>query len=258
MKRSAFTLIELLVVIAIIAILAAILFPVFAQAREKARQTACLSNSKQLGTALMMYAQDYDGAMMKNTYDKATPRSGFWPLVLMPYVKNTQVFLCPSDSAPAKLDVKDSSGVTVTVASSYIPNYNVVSEWNYVPPTESAVTAPASLVVFAERRSQLANGTAIAAHKGITAFLPQACPGWTLGVEYRQATMADATTTLVGTADKPEIVRVKWDRHSGGANYTFLDGHAKWMRLEQTLSPSNFLWGDKWYPALEPFGSCPG
>jgi len=87
-----FTLIELLVVIAIIAILAAILFPVFAKAREKARQTSCLSNCKQIGTAAMMYVQDYD-----ETFPKAQPQVGWrWYEVLYAYVKNGQMFQCPS------------------------------------------------------------------------------------------------------------------------------------------------------------------
>src|SRR5688572_10693085 len=94
-RRAAFTLIELLVVIAIIAILAAILFPVFAQAREKARQTACLSNQKQVGTALMMYYTDYEDTIVPNGLG-GTGNQQTWPDLLHPYIKNTQVFLCPN------------------------------------------------------------------------------------------------------------------------------------------------------------------
>src|SRR5438045_6104384 len=112
MKRRGFTLIELLVVIAIIAILAAILFPVFAQARAKARQTGCLSNMKQVGMAVQMYSQDYDERLL---YARSFGR--IWSLVektwgsgkqgertdnvempdlLLPYTKNMDVFFCPS------------------------------------------------------------------------------------------------------------------------------------------------------------------
>ena len=103
-----FTLIELLVVIAIIAILAAILFPVFARAREKARQSSCLSNTKQIMASILMYSQDYDDIypMVAIANTRWTPPAGgaevvgdmSWPICLRPYMRNTQVFNCPSVS----------------------------------------------------------------------------------------------------------------------------------------------------------------
>ncbi|NLC56519.1 MAG: DUF1559 domain-containing protein [Armatimonadetes bacterium] len=96
MRRRGFTLIELLVVIAIIAILAAILFPVFARARENARKANCASNLKQIGTALLMYSQDYDERYMLHCLGVVP---SCWNQVLEPYVKNTQVFRCPSTDA---------------------------------------------------------------------------------------------------------------------------------------------------------------
>lgn len=104
MRRRGFTLIELLVVIAIIAILAAILFPVFARAREKARQTSCLSNTKQMGLSVAMYAIDYDGrnVMVANSGGgNPYPQNGvWWPGPLQAYVKNWQLFECPSFDMP--------------------------------------------------------------------------------------------------------------------------------------------------------------
>jgi prepilin-type N-terminal cleavage/methylation domain-containing protein/prepilin-type processing-associated H-X9-DG protein len=123
--KRGFTLIELLVVIAIIGILAALLFPVFARARAKARQTSCLSNLKQLGTALSLYTEDYDG-----TY----PRGQYWPwdgshtwvYALEPYVKNTAVFRCPSQG-------NDAFGY----------GYNIADAW---PVHESGVPTPTETI----------------------------------------------------------------------------------------------------------------
>src|SRR5438874_11844643 len=96
-QRRGFTLIELLVVIAIIAILAAILFPVFALAREKARSAVCLSNCKQIGTALTLYAQDYDETLpMGGTLDPAA-KANRWYHMLVPYQQSKEVHACPSD-----------------------------------------------------------------------------------------------------------------------------------------------------------------
>src|SRR5262249_27512833 len=112
-KRSGFTLIELLVVIAIIAILAAILFPVFAQARESARLISCASNIRQMSLGFRMYSQDYDETFPERRVFVATNVcGGNWKHLLQPYVKNFQIFRCPSNPASQVLDETDCTIVT--------------------------------------------------------------------------------------------------------------------------------------------------
>jgi prepilin-type N-terminal cleavage/methylation domain-containing protein len=101
LRRKAFTLIELLVVIAIIAILAAILFPVFAAAREKARMTMCASNTKQLGLAAIMYANDND-EFTALTWGSSSGNGGIWQQGLLPYIKSVNAFYCPDDKHAGK------------------------------------------------------------------------------------------------------------------------------------------------------------
>jgi prepilin-type N-terminal cleavage/methylation domain-containing protein len=101
MRKRGFTLIELIVVIAIIAILAAILFPVFAQARAKARQTTCVSNLRQIGTGLMMYVQDYDGRYPIFAFVNCRPGyDAIWTNEVLPYTKNDRIFVCPNIQPP--------------------------------------------------------------------------------------------------------------------------------------------------------------
>jgi len=114
-QRVAFTLIELLVVIAIIAILAAILFPVFARARENARRASCMSNLKQIGLGTLQYSQDYDELMFRS-YTGGTQNRG-WGIVIQPYVKSTQLFKCPSNTSTGTMN--DTDG---TIPISYVAN----------------------------------------------------------------------------------------------------------------------------------------
>jgi prepilin-type N-terminal cleavage/methylation domain-containing protein/prepilin-type processing-associated H-X9-DG protein len=207
MPRShrAFTLIELLVVIAIIAILAAILFPVFAQAREKARATTCLSNLKQLGIASMMYAQDYDERLCLQYYTplgaQPGPLAGSWDTVLMPYLKNEGILVCPSDgigrsgNAPVRTYCWSRGPYGDTGVSSGI--------------ALAAIPAPASVLHFAERPHNLNRRY----YRDYSVFnLPTEQGPFPAGA------------TAAGTP-----------YHSLGWNYTFVDGHAKWYRPEATV-----------------------
>jgi prepilin-type N-terminal cleavage/methylation domain-containing protein/prepilin-type processing-associated H-X9-DG protein len=136
--RSGFTLIELLVVIAIIAILAAILFPVFAQARDKARQSTCISNLKQIGLAFNSYIQDYDEMLGPSAVvvpgqsptgpftvrNKFGTRTALWPIFIQPYVKNLNIFTCPSAKKPSLMEQDQAVCVDVCVVEGdlgYIP-----------------------------------------------------------------------------------------------------------------------------------------
>lgn len=150
MRRRAFTLIELLVVIAIIAILAAILFPVFAKAREKARQSSCLSNLKQMATASLMYVQDYDEKLhghIQGTRNTFYPPTGFfldWQMQIHPYVKNNQMFDCPSWTGswagPAARDTTLGYGL----------NYWMTYYYYYSTAQLSLITAPAETIWYTD------------------------------------------------------------------------------------------------------------
>ncbi|MEP6754602.1 MAG: prepilin-type N-terminal cleavage/methylation domain-containing protein [Chthonomonadales bacterium] len=274
MKRRAFTLIELLVVIAIIAILAAILFPVFAQAREKARSISCLSNMKQLGLSLNMYGQDNDGTLMQTSWEVGKLKAKIhWSWIVQPYVKNLQIFVCPSDAHPVvPLNRLCGPGDTIGVSLcdeqapkfSYINNYNAMPAHDWLPPNEAQFDKPSQLIILGERRNNMNDPamTLIGQWKGVSPFVAtssshgtgsgsgQVCPGDT----YRFVTYQDILTGLLpsNSNDNPEIVRVQFDRHTQGANYSFFDGHAKWFRVEATFNPTNFQWGDTWYPAVNP------
>jgi len=254
MKKSArygFTLIELLVVIAIIAILAAILFPVFAKAREKARQTACLSNQKQIALGFMQYAQDYDeglpawieqnGMAAQGAEPPLTPTNpgsgslgadkangGYWPARLVPYIKNgnpeardlTGVWQCPSLGASGEATtyptgaggVADSYGYNLFVAQVDPGNaLGLPTAARFLRyPTLIEMPEPASQVLVLETGRDGRNAP------------PHDFLYWT--AKYSPA--AGAVFANTHFRELPE-------RHNGGANYVFADGHAKWHKMEE-------------------------
>jgi prepilin-type N-terminal cleavage/methylation domain-containing protein/prepilin-type processing-associated H-X9-DG protein len=236
-NRAGFTLIELLVVIAIIAILAAILFPVFAQAREKARSAACLSNQKQIGTALMMYGQDFDeGLPCWAEWVMSPPGpnapSSYWQAKLQPYIKsgnpdandNTGVWQCPSLGARGEKEAFPDGRVPYSYGYNYYVHRNdpgsVVTgvPHGYRYPSLNEMDAPAS-----------------------TVFAGDGSGDGRLRMPYEFAYWKAVQNKTVGTSGPaPWAGNEIPDRHAGGANYIFADGHAKWLNAEAAFpKPAN-------------------
>jgi prepilin-type N-terminal cleavage/methylation domain-containing protein/prepilin-type processing-associated H-X9-DG protein len=199
--RRGFTLIELLVVIAIIAILAAILFPVFARAREKARQTSCLSNVKQIVLAAKMYESDYDEIMMPYADHNCAFVRHWWD-VIVPYTKNQQLMLCPSAPHDSRSD--------------YAINYSHVAGCR----GGNAL----ALFKYASETMQFMDGMCY----------PTQPRGYYISycrIHYPNGVPASAGTCRIWNG-------MGADRHNDGGNCAFVDGHAKWMTKNFLLDAS--------------------
>lgn len=236
-KNKAFTLIEILVVIAIISILAAILFPVFARARENARRTSCLSNLKQIGLGVMQYTQDYDerypmnywrgeGAGVGITCSAAglvgTPCSKFrvnpgtignlvtWMDLIYPYVKSTDLFFCPSSLRPEAPTIVPSYAYNIGFGNqSYANAYDFRDGTAPIRPTISLsqVTRPSEVFFLTEAESQYSlNMTPLA--------------------------MRDSFINAPVSNIRHRVVRL----HLEGINVMYADGHAKWHSTERIRS----------------------
>ncbi len=219
-QNKGFTLIELLVVIAIIAILAAILFPVFARAREKARQTACLSNLKQLGLGVMQYMQDYDETYPCQTtagtgnvqyYSSADGRTdATWLNSIFPYSKSVAVNVCPS---AREFDPKIDTGIAATANSDTSYTYNGLL--GNILSTDTGSKLPDPLPVAQEGAISRPSEVMMFEDNGITWGRCQPFPRWNGG------TWKDPIHT--------GLITLLYTLHNGGLNMNFADGHAKWI-----------------------------
>jgi prepilin-type N-terminal cleavage/methylation domain-containing protein/prepilin-type processing-associated H-X9-DG protein len=222
-KTQAFTLIELLVVIAIIAILAAILFPVFAQAKAAAKKTQDLSNHKQIVTAIMLYAGDYDDHSMSTHHDLEAGETiadlYTWFMPLQPYIKNKQIFHDPNVSSNPTIFPD-----WMTLAD-WLPNRTdyLINGFFAHSASMTEFDRPADQIIVAERNPAIAffdyhPWPSAPDNNWERGFLDGS--GYTIGDVETDTQVLDAKNT---------------GRHMGGNNYSFADGHAKWFRFNQTL-----------------------
>jgi len=258
-KSNAFTLIELLVVIAIIAILAAILFPVFAQARAKARQTTSLSNTKQMDLGFQMYKQDYDEKFpyfnWGNSYfGSNTPSTGhwesFWMNAIYPYEKNVQLYKCPSDLS--QNTPENTAMFWWVAANAPVTASDLINKYNFQPslvaqeisygtnepllnggfgvPSDALVDRPAQTLIVADMITALTGGPS------------QGRPDRTNPNDARHKFIMRRVAYAQGCdgtwwGGDQSYHNPAWDaesctRHSSGSNIGFADGHAKWLRAQ--------------------------
>lgn len=211
-RARGFTLIELLVVIAIIAILAAILLPVFAKARENARKSTCQSNMKQIGNALMMYTQDNDGKYVINEYGDG---SGIqWPDILMPYIKSNHVFDCPSAAGQTWVP-RGQGRLSYPLQNFYYndPRLGMIFERNGGGPQGEASVEDVCGTVF------VADGLCWQGEFQVPNV------GASIDSQYRPYGLWTSQGDFAA-----------W--HSDGMNACFLDGHTKWMTWDRFLEKS--------------------
>jgi prepilin-type N-terminal cleavage/methylation domain-containing protein/prepilin-type processing-associated H-X9-DG protein len=243
-RKAAFTLIELLVVIAIIAILAAILFPVFAQARDKARQTSCLSNMKQWSLGTRMYLSDYDDTVVPcylytvhptyGTLPTGKPVLQWWPDLLNPYVKNDKVWYCPTWTSLPYSYGRDSFEPGEGPNKRTFRMSCGCNNWHYWPNGQKQ--PPILLGAMGVNRPGLAINSNEAEIQRPAELLMAldgywGNGGWTDSPEIWNPTGHDYRSVAKTVNGVPGTIRGAVNlRHSGGFNAFFADGHARWMR----------------------------
>lgn len=247
LSRRGFTLIELLVVIAIIAILAAILFPVFAQARDKARQTACLSNIKQCGMALIQYVQDYDETLPHHAGDYSNFMSDTagpnWARAIAPYAKNTGIYACPS----SPLAPNQNPATQGPVRNSYQGNGAVLSRRGL---SLAAIPLPADIIFAQENYYSWLTCWNRPTQVNAATATPQ---------QYRYWHLVDCRPVYASAPRVPEqpgCGEQYNSTHQEGGNLLFVDGHAKWRKTRAMRSSHFGLQPDEPYRADQVQSYC--
>ncbi len=233
----AFTLIELLVSVSIIAVLAALLFPVLAQARESVRKTTCLSNMRQVGFALTLYAQDYDETLTRafvgtNQGSSVDGKSTRWPNLVFPYVRSRAVFSCPASVlkyAPptARNPISYDDGAYGINEAYALAKHNATGQSLNTP-----IGRPLSMQPIPAETVALADGG------GYSEFVWGDAIGSSAPQLYLQT-----TPPLLGspqlTFEGKRVTFAINGRHNGGAVFAFCDGHAKWLPLKQAAQKNS-------------------
>ncbi len=243
--KKGFTLIELLVVIAIIAILAAILFPVFGRARENARRSSCQSNIKQIGLGFKQYIQDYDEKYPIAIADVGSGAGSFdttdqgWAQSMQPYMKSVQIFQCPSETTPPSAP---NSGTTITTGGSntgysdYWANYNIVGGTGI---SEASLDAQALTVLNGDGRGTGATATSTDGTSGyVVVFNTAPTAGMPVNNTVIPSLYQAASNTAVYDTTATTSTGNGGKRHLDGSNFAFADGHAKWLRPEKVSNGS--------------------
>lgn len=258
--RRGITAVEVLFATVIVGLLSAFLIPLVGSGKQKAVSVTCLQNMQQIGKALMLYSQDHDEVLPVTT--ELRPRLSLgrhWSHLVQPYLRSANLFVCPQDGDPLQTYGTQPTSQKAVPRLSYINNYAAIPAHDFYPVPRSVLTDPNSLILIAERRGMTPSGVRFKGWKGTSAFVPaQPCRELTFGAGYRRTSVKEAEAALhTAISDKDlYITRVNWTAHAQRSNYVFADGHARSLTLAQTLAPTAFLWGERFYPRSEEGSEC--